>query len=67
MSDTPLRDQRPTQPVFGLRAAALAGLLVTAAAIAAPADAAPAPRGVFTDAASAFGCPPFPTCCGTHV
>lgn len=67
MSDTPTHVQPPTRPtVFGLRTAALAGLLVAAAAIPPTADAATAARGVFTDGASVLSCPPHPTCCGTH-
>jgi len=67
VSDTPIHVQPPARPaVFGLRTAALAGLLVATAALPPTADAATGPRGVFTDAVSAYGCPPFPTCCGTN-
>lgn len=68
MSDTPIPVQPPSRPaVFGLRTAALAGLLVAAASMAPTADAATGPRGVFTDGASVLSCPPFPTCCGTNA
>lgn len=49
---------------FGLRTAALAGMLVASTALpgATPATGL---TGVFTGDATVLACPPFPTCCGT--
>jgi len=58
----PLPPARPA--AFGLRTAALAGMLIASTALA---GAAPATgrTGVFTGDATVLACPPFPTCCGT--
>jgi hypothetical protein len=76
MSDARPSDPRPTpdplaaapahaRPVaFGLRTAALAGMLIASTALpgATPATGL---AGVFTGDATVLACPPFPTCCGT--